>query len=73
MYQELRVRRVVADSLGVGLEELLRDVSLRDDLYALGKIAGQDAALADHLRRSARTGYFCAYDPSAADPIVWDV
>jgi acyl carrier protein len=34
MYQELRVRRVVADSLGVGLEELLRDVSLRDDLAA---------------------------------------
>jgi acyl carrier protein len=34
MYQELRVRRVVADSLGVRLEELLRDVSLRDDLAA---------------------------------------
>jgi acyl carrier protein len=34
MYQELRVRRVVADSLGVGLEELVRDVSLRDDLAA---------------------------------------
>jgi acyl carrier protein len=34
MYQELRVRRVVADSLGVGLEELLGDVSLRDDLAA---------------------------------------
>jgi nucleoside-diphosphate-sugar epimerase len=41
--------------------------------YALGKIAEQDAALADHLRRSVRTGYFCAYDPSPADPIVWDV
>jgi acyl carrier protein len=34
MYQELCVRRVVADSLGVGLEELVRDVSLRDDLAA---------------------------------------
>jgi acyl carrier protein len=34
MYQELRVRRVVADSLGVGLEELVREVSLRDDLAA---------------------------------------
>jgi acyl carrier protein len=34
MYQELRVRRVVADALGVGLEELVREVSLRDDLAA---------------------------------------
>jgi acyl carrier protein len=34
MYQELRVRRVVADTLGVGLEELVREVSLRDDLAA---------------------------------------
>ena len=34
MYQELRVRGVVADSLGVGLEELVREVSLRDDLAA---------------------------------------
>jgi acyl carrier protein len=34
MYQELRVRRVVADALGVGLEELVRAVSLRDDLAA---------------------------------------
>ena len=34
MYQELRVRRVVADTLGVGLEELEREVSLRDDLAA---------------------------------------
>ena len=34
MYQELRVRRVVADALGVGLGELVREVSLRDDLAA---------------------------------------
>ena len=34
MYQELRLRRVVADALGVGLEELVRAVSLRDDLAA---------------------------------------
>jgi acyl carrier protein len=34
MYQELRLRRVVADALGVGLEELVREVSLRDDLAA---------------------------------------
>jgi acyl carrier protein len=34
MYQELRVRRVVADTLGLGLEELVREVSLRDDLAA---------------------------------------
>ena len=34
MYQELRMRRVVADTLGVGLEDLLREASLRDDLAA---------------------------------------
>jgi acyl carrier protein len=34
MYQELRVRRVVADALGVGLEDLVREASLRDDLAA---------------------------------------
>jgi tetratricopeptide (TPR) repeat protein len=41
--------------------------------YALGKIAEQDVALAGHLERAVRTGYFCAYEPAAGDSPVWDV
>jgi hypothetical protein len=38
---------------------------------ALARIEGADAALGRHLRRSVRTGTYCAYDP--AEPVEWSV
>ena len=39
--------------------------------YAIERIAACDEALAEHLRRSVRTGAFCAYEPSSRDPLTW--
>jgi tetratricopeptide (TPR) repeat protein len=39
--------------------------------YALDKIDPHDPALAEHLRRSVRTGTFCVYEPSSRDRISW--
>jgi non-specific serine/threonine protein kinase len=39
--------------------------------YAINKIGDHDPALADHLRRSVRTGAFCAYAPSMRDRVAW--
>jgi hypothetical protein len=41
--------------------------------YAIERIAERDASLAEHLRRSVRTGAFCAYAPSPRDLVVWTV
>jgi len=40
---------------------------------AVARIAEQDPLLADHLRRSLRTGTFCTYIPDPSRPISWQV
>lgn len=39
--------------------------------YAIDKIEAHDAALAEHLRRSVRTGAFCVYAPGRRERIDW--
>jgi tetratricopeptide (TPR) repeat protein len=41
--------------------------------YAIEKLGEHDAALAEHLRRSVRTGAFCAYLPSPRDRVSWSL
>jgi tetratricopeptide (TPR) repeat protein len=39
----------------------------------VSRIAEQDPALGDHLRRTIRTGLFCAYDPDPAASFSWAI
>jgi tetratricopeptide (TPR) repeat protein len=38
---------------------------------AIRRIAEHDPGLGDHLRRSIRTGTFCAYAPDPTHPVAW--
>lgn len=39
--------------------------------YAIDKISPHDPDLADHLRRSIRTGAYCVYSPASRDGVDW--
>jgi tetratricopeptide (TPR) repeat protein len=39
--------------------------------YAIDKLEAHDPALAEHLRRSVRTGAFCVYAPASRDRVSW--
>jgi tetratricopeptide (TPR) repeat protein len=39
--------------------------------YAIDKLETHDPALAEHLRRSVRTGAFCVYAPANRDRVGW--
>jgi tetratricopeptide (TPR) repeat protein len=51
--------------------ERARVAVLRAIKYAIDKLAEQDPELAEHFRRSVRTGAFCVYDPPSRDVILW--
>jgi non-specific serine/threonine protein kinase len=40
---------------------------------AVQKIGAHNRPLADHLRRSVKTGLFCAYDPDPQARIEWEL
>ena len=61
------------DRRAVAATERARVAVAKAIKYALGKIAKQDAAVADHLRRDIHTGYCCVYEPAAVDSLLWDV
>ena len=54
-------------------DERTRVAVTRAIRYAIERIAACDEALAEHLRRSVRTGAFCAYEPSSRDPLTWSL
>lgn len=53
--------------------ERARVAVLRAIKYAIDKLADQDPILAEHFRRSIRTGAFCVYDPPSRDVVSWTV
>ena len=51
--------------------ERARTSVTRSIKYALERMSGQHARLADHLRSTVRTGTRCAYVPDLESPVCW--
>lgn len=54
-----------------GAAERARTSVTRSLRYALARVAEHDAALAEHLGRTVRTGNRCSYLPDPVSPIRW--
>jgi non-specific serine/threonine protein kinase len=54
-------------------QERARVAVTRAIKYAIDKIEVQDAAMAEHLRASVRTGAFVSYRPSSRDRVRWEL